>query len=418
MGIAPAQAQTTYPKGAAPEAGVIRDSAGNLYGTTAFGGTANMGVVYKVDTTGHERVMHTFTGPDGDEPYAGVIADSDGNLYGTTAIGGTANAGVVFKVDTAAQETVLYSFTGGADGSIPNVVIRDPAGNLYGSTAYGGTANAGVVFKLDMAGKYTVLYTFTGGADGNEPNAVTRDSAGNLYGTTYQGGTAGFGVVFKLEPANQAPWPETVLYTFTGGADGGEPLEEYGALTQDAAGNLYGTTYLGGTANVGVVFKLEPASQAPWPETVLYSFTGGADGGYPGVGVIREPSGNLYGTTGFGGDLSCVQGFGSGCGVVFKMSPTGQETVLYTFTGADGAVPQAGVIRDSAGNLYGTTYAGGDPSCNSGFGCGVVFKLEPGQPGAVAGDGPVQLSGGRTIELERAGPQALLSRRGSRLRIR
>ena len=375
LGITPAQAQTTYPKGSGPGAGVIRDSAGNLYGTTSGGGTVDMGVVYKVDTTGHERVLHTFTGPDGDEPFAGVIADSDGNLYGTTVGGGTGNAGVVFQVDTAGQETVLYNFTGGADGSWPNAVIRDPAGNLYGSTVYGGTANAGVVFKLDAAGKYTVLYTFTGGADGNEPNAVTRDSAGNLYGTTYQGGTAGFGVVFKLEPARQAPWPETVLYTFTGGADGGEPLEEYGALIQDSAGNLYGTTYQGGTANVGVVFKLEPASQAPWPETVMYSFTGGADGGYPGAGVIRYPSGNLYGTTEFGGDLSCGQGSGSGCGVVFKVSPTGQETVLYTFTGgADGAVPLAGVIRDSAGNLYGTTYEGG---LGCALGCGVVFKLEP-----------------------------------------
>jgi len=376
MGIAPAQAQT-YPKGAYPDAGVIRDSAGNLYGTTVGGGTG-FGVVYKVDTSGHEKVLHSFTGgTDGASPFAGVIRDSAGNLYGTTFEGGTivicppdifspGGCGVVYKVDTAGQETVLYAFTGGADGTGPGTgVIRDSSGNLYG-TAGGGAGNAGVVYKLDTAGQYTVLYSFTGGADGSGPSAVIRDWAGNLYGTTFQGGIPGgcqqygglgCGVVFKLDAAGQY----TVLYAFTGGADGGLAG---GGVIPDPAGNLYGTTGIGGDmscgiSGCGVVFKLDTAGQ----ETALYSFTGGADGGFPNA-VIRDPAGNLYGTTYEGGT--------AGQGVVFKLDAAGQETVLYTFTGlADGCAPLAGVIRDPAGKLYGTASACGAA------GLGVVYKLDP-----------------------------------------
>src|ERR1022692_3047842 len=221
IGIAPGQAPASEivlhsfgcpPKGANPYAGVIRDSAGNLYGTAANGGAANKGVVFKLDTSGHQTVLYSFTGgADGGYPYAGVIRDSDGNLYGTTYYGGGANAGVVYKLDTTGHETVLYSFTGGADGGAPFAgVIRDPAGNLYGTTYFGGTANAGVVYKLDTAGHETVLYSFTGVADGRHPQAgVIRDPAGNLYGTAYSGGTANAGVVYKLDTAGH----ETVLYT-------------------------------------------------------------------------------------------------------------------------------------------------------------------------------------------------------------
>ena len=180
------------PKGASPYAGVIRDSAGNLYGTTFGGGTAGRGVVYKLDTAGHETVLYSFTGgADGGDPYAGVIRDSAGDLYGTTFGGGAAGAGVVYKLDPADHETVLYSFTGGADGGNPYAgVIPDSAGDLYGTTFGGGAAGAGVVYKLDPADHETVLYSFTGGADGGNPYAgVIPDSAGNLYGTTYGGGT-------------------------------------------------------------------------------------------------------------------------------------------------------------------------------------------------------------------------------------
>ena len=341
--------------GGCPRAGVIRDSAGNLYGTTECGGTASGGVVYKVDSTGHETVLYNFTwGADGGEPYAGVIRDSAGNLYGTTQSGGAAKEGVVYKLDSTGHETVLYSFTGGADGGDPYAgVIGDSAGNLYGTTYRGGTTGKGTVYKLEITGEETVLYSFPDGADGENPYAgVIGDSAGNLYGTTYGGGSANAGVVYKVDSAGH----ETVLYTFTGGADGGGP---YAGVIRDSAGNLYGTTINGGTAGAGVVYKLDTTGQ----ETVLYTFTGGADGSYPFAGVIRDSAGNLYGTT--------HGGFMAGAGVVYKLDTTGHETVLYTFKGgADGGYPYAGVIRDSAGNLYGTTYGGGTASW------GVVYKLD------------------------------------------
>src|ERR1022692_672141 len=340
--------------GGYPNAGVIRDSAGNLYGTTTAGGASNWGVVYKLDPAGNYTVLYSFTGGEnGGGPYAGVIRDPAGNLYGTTSDGGAASVGVVYKLNAASQETVLHTFTGGADGSFPNAgVIRDSSGNLYGTTSSGGTANAGVVYTLDAAGRETVLYSFTGGADGSFPYAgVIRDSAGNLYGTTLVGGPAELGEVFELDAAGN----ETVLFSFPGPTDGEWPTA---GVIRDPAGNLYGTTEYGGRANAGVVYKVNTAGR----EKVLYSFTGGADGSFPYAGVIRDSAGNLYGTTTAGG--------ASNSGVVYKVNTAGQETVLYSFTGAaDGGLPFAGVIRDSAGNLYGTTTAGG--ASNS----GVVYKV-------------------------------------------
>jgi uncharacterized repeat protein (TIGR03803 family) len=371
--IAPAQAQTATetilhsfspepPKGATPYAGVIRDAAGNLYGTTYEGGAWNQGVVYKVTPSGQETLLHSFTGgADGANPAAGVIADSAGNLYGTTLYGGAAPAnkgsGVVYKLNPSGQETVLYTFSGGADGKWPFAgVIRDSTGNLYGTTSEGGADDGGVVYELDLSGQETVLYSFTG-ASGSGPNAgVIRDAAGNLYGTTVYGGT-GSGVVYKLNTSGQ----ETVLYTFTGGADGMWPSA---GVIQDSAGNLYGTTQGGGSTGYGVVYKLDPAGR----ETVLYSFKGGTDGGSPFAGVIRDPAGNLYGTTLYGGIGVPCDG---GCGVVFKLDTSSHETALYAFTGYDdGGAPDAGVIEDSAGNLYGTASTGNLANY------GVVYKLD------------------------------------------
>jgi uncharacterized repeat protein (TIGR03803 family) len=224
-------------KGATPFAGVIGDSSGNLYGTTESGGQANKGVVYKLDHTGHETVLYSFTGlSDGCYPYGGVIRDSAGNLYGTTAQCGNGE-GLVFKIDTTGHETVLYTFTGGLDGGSPWAgVISDSSGNLYGTTFYGGSADAGVVFRVDTGGHETVLYNFTGGFDGKSPQAgVVLDSAGNLYGTTYSGGTANAGVVYKLDSGGR----ETVLHSFTGGTDGASP---WAGVIRDTAGNIYGTT--------------------------------------------------------------------------------------------------------------------------------------------------------------------------------
>ena len=226
----------------------VRDSAGDLYGTTYEGGTSNAGVVFELDTSGHETVLYSFTsGADGGYPDAGVIRDSAGNFYGTTFSGGT-GSGVVYKLDTAGHETVLYSFTGGVAGGNPIAgVIRDSVGNLYGTTV-----NGGGVYKVDAAGNYAVLYTFTGGADGGTPySGVIRDAVGNLYGTTQLGGLgvdlSGYGVVYKVDTAGH----ETVLYSFTGGADGGRPSA---GVILDSAGNLYGTTYSGGKGSNGVAF--------------------------------------------------------------------------------------------------------------------------------------------------------------------
>jgi len=264
---------------------------------------------------------------------------------------------VVFKLNGNGKEKVLYSFTGGADGADPQAgLVRDSSGNLYGTAFYGGAYGWGVVFKVDTTGAETVLYSFTGGSDGGEPLAgLLRDSAGNLYGTTY-GGAYGWGVVFMLDPTGA----ETVLYSFTYGAN------PYAGLVRDSAGNLYGTTEAGGAYGLGAVFKVKENSK----EKILYSFTGGADGTDPRGGLVRDSASNLYGTT--------WQGGAYGWGVVFKVDSTGKETVLYTFTGgADGGNPAAGLLRDSAGNLYGTTYFGGVVSDACSMGCGVVFKITP-----------------------------------------
>lgn len=367
--------------------GCVRDPLGNLYGTTYLGGARNGGVVFKLNPAGHETVLHTFSnGNFGTAPSSGVIGNSAGDLYGTAASGGPAGSGVVYRLSAASSYTVLYSFTGGADGGAPGGgLILDAEANLYGTAGGGNTGGSGVVYKLDPAGKETVLYIFTGGADGGIPGAgVIRDEAGNFYGTTGDGAIKtgrcaprGCGVVFKLSATGQ----ETVLHTFTGGADGGQP---FSGLIRDAAGNLYGTAEIGGSAKQGVVFKLDTGGNY----TVLYNFTGKADGGDPGGALIRDAAGNLYGTTYFGGTGSS--------GVVYKLDAAGRETVLYAFTGgADGANPSAGVIGDSAGNLYGTTFNGGA------LGCGGVFQLDPagnqtvlyGFAGYSTGDGCFPFSG-------------------------
>ena len=343
------------PQGAHPGAGVIGDSEGNLYGTAMAGGTFNLGVVYKVNAAGQVSVLYSFKGypSDGYEPNSSVTRDSAGNLYGTTLYGGPASAGVVYKLDPAGNETVLYMFMNGADGGQPTGgVIVDSSGNLYGTTGNGGLGY-GVVYTIDPAGNETVLHTFTGGTDGAGPNGpLLRDSAGNLYGTTSNGGTGPNprGVVYKLGPAGK----ETVLHDFNPDEGGSQP---FGGVIRDPAGNLYGTTAFGGTAGYGVVWELSTAGQF----TVLYNFTGGQDGGNPSGSLILDSAGNLYGTTGTYG--------ASGDGVVYEVTQSGQEMVLYTFIGADGNAPE-GVIRNSAGDLYGATTNGGP------FGQGVVYRLD------------------------------------------
>jgi uncharacterized repeat protein (TIGR03803 family) len=371
LGTPPAQTQTytvlhtfTGPDGATPEAGLIADPAGNLYGTTSFGGESNNGTVFKLSDNGLTGLCSFAAGPNRGQPQAGLMRDPAGSLYGTAKFG-NAGGGTVFKLDAAGAYTVLHDFPGkGADGRFPLAgLIRDSAGNLYGTTAAGGVSSDGTVFKLDKTGE-TVLYSFTGGADGRHPRAgVIQDSAGNLYGTTVLGGRAGVGEVFKLDAAGTY----ARLYSFRDGAGGSEPAA---ALIQDSAGNLYGTAAGGGASYAGVVFKMDAAGT----ETTLYTFTGGTDGGNPEAVLVPDSAGNLYGTTCNGG-----QGTGNlGFGVVFRLDTAGTETVLYAFTGGvDGAHPLAGLFRDPAGNLYGTTSAGGIKNSTCPSGCGVVFKIAP-----------------------------------------
>ena len=334
------------PDGGLSYNGLVRD-AGNLYGTTAMGGISNLGTVFKLDKHGEETVLYSFTGKfsgDGQYPFSALVRDHAGNLYGTTANGGASDNGTVFKVDTTGSETVLYSFSG-ADGANPIAgLVRDAAGNLYGTTHGGGAYGYGTVFKLDTKGTETVLHSFFGGSDGgNSYGGLIRDASGHLYGTTQGGGgTSSSGVVFKLDKAGN----ETVLYSFTGtGGDGANPC---GGLLRDRAGNLYGTTSSGGAFGLGTVFKVDPSGT----ETVLHSFSGSPDGANPYAGLIQDRAGRLYGTT--------AQGGASNYGTVFKLDKSGKETVLHSFTvGTDGGILYGGLVRDRKGKLYGTTNVGG-----------------------------------------------------------
>jgi uncharacterized repeat protein (TIGR03803 family) len=360
------------PGGTNPSSGPTRASAGDLYGTTYLGGAANVGAVYKLNAAGQETPLYSFTGgADGAYPASNVVLDAEGNVYGTTTRGGSASGdagyGVVFKITVAGQETVLHTFTNGSDGGYPGGVVLDSKGNLYGVASSGSAGGAGLVFTLNPQGQETVIYVFTGGADGGSPVAVILGPEGNLYGTTYKGGTRGFGTIFKLTLSGQ----ETVLHSFTGGPDGASPE----GLLLGKQGNLYGTTDAGGNGvaegGEGLVFELDAAGSYQ----VLYAFTGGSDGEFPNSTVVQDADGNLYGTTDFGGLTTCDLG----CGLVYEISPSGQETVLYDFTGAaDGATP-IGVVLDSAGTVYGVTDAGGKGGVPgiSGSGAGVVYKLSP-----------------------------------------
>jgi uncharacterized repeat protein (TIGR03803 family) len=354
--------------GHSPMAGVIADQSGNLYGTTAKGGASGAGTVFRVDKNGKEKVLYNFTGyDDGQGPAAALILDAKGDLYGTTYGGGNlpCSCGVVFKLDKQGKETVLYSFKRrGKDGQFPLAgLIRDSKGNLYGTTSAGGEGY-GTVFKVDTGGRETVLYAFSGSSDGSVPESgLVRDVRGNLYGTTYGGGAYGYGVVFQVDAAGT----ETVLHSFTGGADGATP-DDFGALATDGAGNLYGTAANGGDLNCnydnpgcGVVFKLDTAGT----ETVLLSFTR-SEGIDPYASVVRDAAGNLYGTTFYGGTYLN--------GDVFKLDTTGKLTVLHSFTGnADGGLPYGELFLDEKGAIYGTTSYGGKFNCH----CGTVFKITP-----------------------------------------
>jgi uncharacterized repeat protein (TIGR03803 family) len=351
-----------------------------------FGVIACVVTVMCVVTAGAQTftVLHRFGfKTDGQRPTGGLTwGPGDTVLFGTTTVGGTYNAGTVFQISPSGRETVLYSFGAGADAVLPAATLaRGPGGTLYGTSEAGGEFKRGTVFKLAKVGntvQETVVYSFQGGTDGYNPESgLVWDSAGDLYGTTGNGGggTAcylGCGTVFKIDATTGQ---ETVLYAFQGSPDGANPPR---GLVRDSAGNLYGTTTSGGASNNGTVFMLSPSGQ----ETILHSFTGAPDGAGPWDGLLRDASGNLFGTTSEGGTGTNFECAGVGCGTVFEVTSSGVESVLYSFSGAindDEGFPWGGLVEDSAGNLYGTTAGegSGNSACVTNGGCGTVFKLDP-----------------------------------------
>lgn len=382
--------------GASPSSGVVADSSGALYGVTETGGVScsqnsvGCGVVYKLTPgTGgdwRETILHSFTSgtTDGGLPEGNLLIDSAaGVIYGTTAVGGANDAGTVYSLSPGNPwtETTIYNFRG-PEGSSPNTGVTLRNGILYGA-ANGGKYGVGTIYRLrpPAAGgtwQEQTLYEFTFGSDGGYPFATpVFDSEGNLYGTTFNS-PDGAGTVYRLSPPSSGTgaWTLTTLYPFTGGADGGNPS----AVVFDNSGALYGTTQVGGANNFGVVFKLTPPAggTGAWTESILYSFTGGTDGAVPWAGVVFDTAGNLYGTTGGGGDLSCAVGNGGGCGTVFELSPPTEpdgnwsESVLYAFEGGnDGYSPLVAPLLLN-GNLYGTTDDGGGKN-----GDGIAYKVTP-----------------------------------------
>jgi uncharacterized repeat protein (TIGR03803 family) len=365
--------------GANPAGKLILDASGNLYGITQYGGarTLGWGTVFKLDpATGKETMLYAFTGgTDGGYAFGGLVRDAAGNLYGTTSAGGNASCGgdgcgVVFKLSKAGKETVLYQFTGGSDGGSPNGdLVRDRAGNLFGTAYWGPYGCCGVAFKVDKKGNETVLHQFGGLPDGELPVAgLVRDPQGNLFGTTSSGGGGacfgGCGTVFQLSRTGT----ETILYRFLASPDGNS---SYASLLSDGSGNFYGTTYNGGSLvcndigpGCGTVFEVNVSGR----EKILYRFHGKKKGELPFGGLIADAAGNLYGTT--AGDLEFGQA--TSYGTVFRLDASGSQIVLHTFTGgSDGCTPIGNLIFDSAGNLYGAA-----SGCGA-TGYGVVFKIAP-----------------------------------------
>jgi uncharacterized repeat protein (TIGR03803 family) len=371
--------------GSGPQAGVIEDNSGNLYGTTLDGGTYLGGTVFKLTPKGKLSVLHNFhaTTSDGLEPFAPLILDDNGNLYGTTVAGGedctgsdTSGCGTVFKINPSGKETILHAFEGGdpssTDGMNPfSGLIADRNSNAMYGTTWGGY-NGSVVYQINPSGKETILYTLS---DSTLYGSLVQDNNGDLWGTT-GGGTdhaceSNCGSVFKLHKTSKS-WVETTTYSFTGSSDGADP---WAGLVYDSIHHVfYGVTELGGAnqtcwyegvlGGCGVLFRLDSTGTKL---TVLHSFNG-TDGEFPVANLILDPAGNIYGTTSFGGPASSY-------GTVFAYTIGGQFITLHAFTGgADGSSPEGSLLLDKRkAVIYGTTVSGGDPTCQ----CGVVFSITP-----------------------------------------
>jgi uncharacterized repeat protein (TIGR03803 family) len=383
-----------------PFAGVILDSAGNLFGATEEGGDFcgvdwSCGTIFKL--TPHqggnwtETTLYEFTGgSDGQLPLSPLYVNKSGKIFGTTSLGGTSNAGTIFELSESTtgtwSETQMFVFPSTDGNYASSGLLADGAGNFYGTTSQGGVnqcnnggfIGCGTVFKMskNSEGQWqeAVIYNFTGAnGDGNGPSGeLVVDSLGNLYGVTFSGGTAGEGTVYELSPNSSGGWTETVLYSFSPAGSKNDGFNPVGGLLLDSSGNLYGVTeFGGGSYNGGTAYMLIPSENGVWKETIIFSFGYHIAGEYPLAGLTIDAKGNLYGT---------LSQSGSGDGLVFELSPvavgTWTQTTLHLFTGfghSDGAYPAASLIFDSAGNLYGTTVGGGTTNCN----CGTAFELSP-----------------------------------------
>lgn len=361
------------------------DAAGNAYGTTAAGGEFDFGSIFMLTPSPDgwvQTVIYSFVaGNDGMDPHGGVTVGPDGSLYGTAVAGGNAGScegngcGTVYKLTPDGGGwflTTIHNFKGGNDGAGPGSrVVLDADGNLIGSTPRGGKYDMGTVFMLTphAGGLWSkkTLHNFSGGKDGATGSLgdLLLDAAGNIYGVTEQGGANGAGTVYRIARAGGKVSFST-LYAFKGMPDGASP---YGGLAWDAAGNLYGTTYFGGIVGMGTAFQLAPGPNGKWQENVLYSFLGDTDGSLPTSTLIFDHAGNLFGTTSAGGRPSCD------CGTVFKLSLAGgawkEKIVHYFGKNFDGYAPNYGLTFDAAGNLYGATPAGGTSRT------GMVFTFTP-----------------------------------------
>jgi|HubBroStandDraft_6_1064221.scaffolds.fasta_scaffold00136_30 uncharacterized repeat protein (TIGR03803 family) len=391
----PAQNITTlhsfagYPTDGAAPTGLAQATNGDLYGTTYRGGANGAGTVFKITPDGALTTLYSFCTQsgctDGSYPYAGLVQATNGDLYGTTSQGGANSGGTVFKITPDGALTTIYSFctqSGCTDGRYPYAgLVQATNGDLYGTTINGGANSDGTVFKITPSGTLTTLFSFCaqrGCTDGSYPSAgLVQASNGDLYGTTTNGGANSGGTVFKITPTGTL----TTLYSFcpqVSCTDGSNP---YAGLVQASNGDLYGTTYFGGAnttachgSGCGTVFKITPIGTL----TTLYSFCSQSsctDGSYPFAGLVQGSNGDLYGTTSLGGaGIGCDN---LGCGTVFKITPGGALTTLYSFCTQSGCTDGydlgAGLVQDTNGNLYGATSKGGRASND-----GTVFSLSVG----------------------------------------
>jgi uncharacterized repeat protein (TIGR03803 family) len=363
-----------------PAAPFVQGINGNFYGTTAAGGVSDEGTVFEMSPAGKIVTLYSFCSQpgcsDGAVANAGLIQATNGNLYGTTADGGT-NFGTVFEITPAGKLTTLYRFcslSGCADGSNPEAgLLQASDGNFYGTTCCGGTYGDGTVFKITKAGVLTTLASFDG-TNGNQPafGSLIQGSDGNFYGTTILGGlntgcedSGGCGTIFRMSPRGKL----TSLYSFCAqpGCTDGDEL--FGGLVQGANGIFYGTTTGGGVNGYGTIFALTPAGKLK----TLHSFDF-SDGAFPEAGLIQGTDGNFYGTTSNGGANGVA-------GTLFAITPAGTLSTLYSFCSqancADGTGPFSGLIQATNGEFYGTTFAGGS-STNCIGGCGTAFSLSVG----------------------------------------